>query len=190
MAKRFEALGEEKKVNDCGDGVPCPESEHQLNRRSELVLEAFSDPTKDYKLPSQFIGRDICDPADIFTVLNEEINSLPTIYFDFDKADIRPVHKKELERVNLMMQRIPSLNLILQGHTDQRGSDEYNMELSERRAKAVADYLSKRGLEKRRIVSEWIGESKPVNDCADGNCNEQKHQENRRTELKLQKEKK
>lgn len=187
---KLEWFGEEKRVNDCGDGVPCPETEHQLNRRSELVLEAFSDPTKDYKLPSQFIGRDICDPADIFTVLNEEINSLPTIYFDFDKADLRPIHKKELERVNLMMQRIPSLDLLLQGHTDQRGSDDYNMKLSERRAKAVEDYLSKRGLEKRRIVSEWIGESKPINDCASGDCSEQKHQENRRTELKLQKEKK
>lgn len=187
---KLEWFGEENHVNDCGDGVPCPESEHQLNRRSELVLEAFSDNTRDYSLPTQFIGRDICDPADIFTVLNEEINSLPTIYFDFDKSDLRPVHKKELERVNLMLQRIPNLSLHLLGHTDQRGTDDYNMKLSERRAKVVEDYLSKRGLDKRRIVSEWIGESKPVNDCASGNCDEPKHQENRRTELKLQKGKK
>lgn len=187
---KLEWFGEEKHVNDCGNGVPCTESEHQLNRRSELVLEAFSDPSKDYTLPNQFIGRDICDPADIFTVLNEEINSLPTIYFDFDKSELRPVHKKELERVNLMLQRIPNLNLHLLGHTDQRGTDEYNMKLSEKRAKAVEEYLSKRGLEKRRIISEWIGESNPVHNCADGPCDEQKHQENRRTELKLQKEKK
>lgn len=177
--------GEENLVNDCGDGVPCPEVEHQLNRRSELVLEAFSDRDKVYELPKEFMGRDICDPADLFKALDEEINNVPTIYFDFDKANLRPVHKKELERVNLLLQKLSNLKLNIEGHTDQRGSEEYNMVLSERRAKIVMDYLTKKGIDPTRLKSEWMGKTQPIHDCETKDCTEEMHQLNRRTELQL-----
>ncbi|SMD44949.1 Outer membrane protein OmpA [Aquiflexum balticum DSM 16537] len=180
---RLEWFGEEKIINDCGDGIPCPETEHQLNRRSELVLEAFSDKNRQYDLPTEFMGRDICDPIDLFEAMNHEI---PTIYFDFDKASLRNIHKKELERVSLMLQRLVNLQLNITGHTDQRGNETYNMNLSERRAKAVMDYLINKGIEPGRMKSEWLGKTQPVNDCNTGDCNEAMHQLNRRTELKLQ----
>lgn len=180
---RLEWFGEEKIINDCGDGVPCPEKDHQLNRRSELVLEAFSDKNRQYDLPAEFMGKDICDPLDLFEAINHEI---PTIYFDFDKAFLRDIHKKELERVSLLLQRLVNLQLNITGHTDQRGNEAYNMNLSERRAKAVMDYLIKKGIEPGRMKSEWLGKTQPVNDCNTGDCNEAMHQLNRRTELKLQ----
>ena len=182
---RIEWFGEEKHVNDCGDGVPCPESEHQLNRRSELVLEAFPDKSQSYDFPKEFMGKDICDPVDLFEALNDEINNVPTIYFDFDKSDLRSVHKKELERVSLMLQRLVNLQLNITGHTDQRGNEEYNLKLSERRAKTVIDYLTNKGIDEKRLKSEWLGKTSPIHDCETKDCTEEMHQLNRRTELKL-----
>jgi len=179
---KLDWFGEENRTNDCGDGVPCPETEHQLNRRSELVLEAFPDKNIDYDMPAELMGKDICDPAALFSALNHDV---PTIYFDFDKANLRPVHKTELERLSLFLHRMNSLNLQIEGHTDQRGNEEYNMKLSERRAKAVMDYLVKRGIEVERMSSEWLGKTKPVHDCGAVPCTEAMHQMNRRTELHL-----
>jgi len=182
---RLDWFGEEKHVNDCGDGVPCPESDHQLNRRSELILEAFADKNKTYELPKEFMGRDICDITDLFQALNDEINDIPTIYFDFDKSNLRSVHKKELERVSLLLQRLVNLQLNITGHTDQRGNEEYNLELSERRAKTVKDYLTNKGIDPKRLKSEWLGKTRPVHDCETKDCTEAMHQLNRRTELQL-----
>ncbi|RZS95145.1 OmpA family protein [Cecembia calidifontis] len=178
---RLEWHGEQKLVNDCGDGVACPETEHQLNRRSELVLEAFPDTDRQYDLPE---GVDPCDLPGYLERIGEEAG-LPTVYFDFDRSGIRPVHRKELERVGVMMNRKTDLRLYIEGHTDNRGSDAYNMGLSERRAQAVMDYLVKRGVESSRMEHRWFGESRPKVDCASGDCTEAQHQQNRRTELRL-----
>ncbi|MBN3521426.1 OmpA family protein [Algoriphagus lutimaris] len=182
---RLEWFGEQELINDCGDGVPCPESAHQLNRRSELVLEAFPDPSKQYEMPEELKGKDFCDPEDLFSQIQDEIAQIPTIYFDFDKSMLRNVHKKELERTAIMLKRMPNLMLYIEGHTDQRGDDAYNQKLSERRADAVKAYLTNRGIEENRMEEAWFGETRPVQDCSDGTCTPAMHQLNRRTELRI-----
>lgn len=182
---RLEWFGESQLVNDCGNGKPCSEDNHQLNRRSELVLEAFPDPTKQYDIPQELKDMDFCEPEDIFLKIQEEINDIPTIYFDFDKSMLRSVHKQELERTAVMLKRMPNLQLFIEGHTDQRGSDEYNVKLSERRAKVVMDYLNNRGVETNRMEHQWFGETRPVHDCNSVTCTPAMHQLNRRTELRV-----
>jgi len=182
---RIEWFGEEKLANDCGDGVPCPEAKHQLNRRSELVLEAFTDTNKEYELPTALFGKDLCDASSLFEEIQNEVNSIPAVYFDFDKSTIRAVHQKDLERVTLMMKKLKNLQLYLSGHTDQRGNEDYNLKLAERRAKAVLEYLVQRGVEANRIEYKWFGKSQPINDCGTIPCTENMHQLNRRTELRL-----
>ncbi|WP_255502208.1 OmpA family protein [Algoriphagus sp. AK58] len=182
---RLEWFGESQLVNDCGNGKPCPESSHQLNRRSELVLEAFPDPTKQYEIPQELKDIDFCEPEDIFEKIQEEINDIPTIYFDFDKAMLRSVHKQELERTAVMLKRMPNLMLYIEGHTDQRGNEEYNQKLSERRAQAVKDYLKNRGIEENRLESQWYGKTRPIHDCNTVTCTPAMHQLNRRTELRV-----
>lgn len=182
---RIDWFGKEKLANDCGDGVPCPETKHQLNRRSELVLEAFADQNKDYDLPATLFGKDLCDENALFEEIQNEMNSIPAVYFDFDKSSIRAVHEKDLERVSLMMKKLKNLQLYLSGHTDQRGNEDYNLRLAERRAKAVLEYLVQRGVEANRIEYQWFGKSKPINDCGTIPCTENMHQLNRRTELRL-----
>lgn len=182
---RLEWFGESQLVNDCGNGKPCSEPNHQLNRRSELVLEAFPDPTKQYEIPQELKDIDFCEPEEIFEKIQEEINDIPTIYFDFDKAMLRSVHKQELERTAVMLKRMPNLMLYIEGHTDQRGNEEYNKKLSERRAQAVKEYLKNRGIEDNRLESQWFGKTRPIHDCNTVTCTPAMHQLNRRTELRV-----
>lgn len=182
---RLEWFGEQGLVNNCGNGVPCPEVDHQLNRRSELILEAFPDPSKQYEIPESFKDMNFCDPETLFEDIQKELASIPTIYFDFDKSMLRSVHKKELERTAIMLQRMPNLMLYIEGHTDQRGDDAYNKPLSERRAEVVKAYLTKRGIEANRMEDTWFGETKPINDCNEITCTDAMHQLNRRTELRV-----
>ncbi|HSJ68958.1 MAG TPA: OmpA family protein [Anditalea sp.] len=178
-----EWFGEEELVNDCVDGRRCPETEHQLNRRSELVLKAFTDTGKQYELP---VGFDECD--DLIENLRSQLTDkglvvLPKVYFDFDRANLRTEHKMALERLAVMMKNREDFKLSLEGHTDIRGSEEYNKSLSERRAKSVLNYLLDRGVSQERLTYEWFGKSRPVNDCI--SCTAAQHQENRRTEIKM-----
>ena len=182
---RIDWFGKENLANDCGDGVPCPETKHQLNRRSELVLEAFTDTERDYEFPMHLIGKDNCDIAELMESIQREFNNVPTVYFDFDKSAIRAVHQKDLERVGIMLQKMKNLQLYISGHTDQRGNEDYNLKLAERRAKAVMDYLISKGIDSSRMQYEWFGKSRPINDCGIIPCTEEMHQQNRRTELLL-----
>jgi len=148
-----------------------------------LVLKAFNDKGKQYELPEGF---DECD--DFLENLRAEITDkglvvIPKVYFDFDKATLRTEHKMALERLAVMMKNKEDFRLSLEGHTDLRGSEEYNKSLSERRSKSVLNYLLDRGVAKDRLNYEWFGKSRPVNDCV--SCTAAQHQENRRTEIKM-----
>ena len=182
---RLEWFGESKLVNDCGNDKPCPETKHQLNRRSELVLEAFPDPTKQHEIPQEWKGMDFCDPEKILEKIQEEIKNLPMIYFDFDKDMLRSIHEKDLERTASMLKRMPNLIVYIEGHTDQSGTELYNQNLSERRAKSVMDYLNNRGIPSSRMKSAWFGESRLIHDCNVIPCTPKMEQLNRRTELRF-----
>lgn len=87
--------------------------------------------------------------------------------FDFDKAVVRPDGKEVLDReVVAKMKEHPQVKvLLITGHADRIGSEKYNMKLSERRAKAVRDYLVSQGVEPNRLEVAWKGESEPVVEC-------------------------
>jgi outer membrane protein OmpA-like peptidoglycan-associated protein len=116
---------------------------------------------------------------------------LRNIFYDLDKATLRPESKAELERLNKLMIENPTLKIELSGHTDSRGSDAYNQKLSENRARAVVDYLINLGISKDRLVFVGYGEQKPI--LTDDEINklkleserEEAHQQNRRTEFKI-----
>src|SRR5699024_5015027 len=114
---------------------------------------------------------------------------LKNIYYDFDKSDIRPDAAKVLNDLYNMMVDNPAIKIELSSHTDSRGSDTYNKELSQRRADSAVEYLIDKGLARDRLVAKGYGESKLVNECTDGvACSEEQHQENRRTEIKVLKD--
>lgn len=112
------------------------------------------------------------------------VYSVPNIFWDYNKADVRPDAEPYLDHLVQLFKDNPDLKFELRSHTDCRGSDAFNMELSERRAKAAADYLIKKGVSRSSIVSKGYGEKYLINHCRDGvNCSEELHQQNRRTEF-------
>ncbi|MCS6894770.1 MAG: OmpA family protein [Bacteroidia bacterium] len=106
---------------------------------------------------------------------------LRNVFFDFDKATLRPESKAELERVYQILVDNPKIRIRVAGHTDSMGSDEYNQKLSENRAKAVYEYLIKRGISPERVAYIGYGESKPI----DTNDTEEGRQNNRRVEIEI-----
>ena len=86
------------------------------------------------------------------------------LLFDFDSAELRPESITELERVVKFMGDVPFAKAVIEGHTDSVGTEEYNQALSDRRAKAVFDYLSSRGVDPARLSSVGHGELKPIAD--------------------------
>lgn len=121
--------------------------------------------------------------ADIAKVI--QVNS---IYFDLDKATIRPDAAKELDKIAKAMHENPTMVIELGSHTDCRSSAAYNILLSDKRAKSSAAYIISKGISKERIYGKGYGESKLINKCeCEGKkvtpCTEEEHQVNRRTEF-------
>lgn len=109
---------------------------------------------------------------------------LSTIYFDFDKYDIRKDSEIEIEKVIAAMEKYPSLKLKVNSHTDSRGPAAYNLWLSQKRAESTINYMIRKGISTDRLVSEGYGETKLLNECADGvKCSSEKHDVNRRSEF-------
>lgn len=111
---------------------------------------------------------------------------LNTIYFDFDRYEIRPDAARELDKiVTLLTDEYPNMIMSLEAHTDSRGSFSYNDRLSIDRANATYEYLISKGLPASRIINKnGYGERRLTNGCEDGvRCEEAEHQKNRRTEF-------
>ena len=104
-----------------------------------------------------------------------------TILFDYDKATIRKESYSALQNIANIMKEYPNANFLIEGHTDSRGSDSYNLNLSNERAASVRDYLTTIGMESARLTSKGFGEERPIatNNTAAG------RQQNRRVEISL-----
>ena len=131
--------------------------------------------------PGQTIGPDGCPvPVSI---------DLKGVNFDFDKANLRPDAVAILSEASQILTRYPDLKVEVAGHTDSKGSDEYNQKLSERRATAVYNYLTSNGVAASRLQGPvGYGESRPIapNTNPDGSDNPEGRAKNRRTELNVQ----
>ena len=107
------------------------------------------------------------------------------IYFDFDSDFIREDAKIELEHIVDVMKEYPEIVILIESHTDTRGSSKYNERLSQKRANSTKKYIISRGISSYRIKSAiGYGESKLVNDCS-VNCSEKEHEENRRSHFRI-----
>ena len=133
-------------------------------------------------------------PRDIFLdrlELNKIISignmdySIETIYYDFNKWFIRPDAEKELNKLVQLMKENP-VTVELGSHTDSRGSKEYNVDLSQKRAESAVRYIILQGVDADRITAKGYGESMLINHCTDGvPCSPREHQANRRTDFKI-----
>lgn len=117
--------------------------------------------------------------------MNKKIG-LNNIYYDFDKWDIRPEAATELDKVVQLLLDNPDISVELGSHTDARGDNEYNAQLSQKRAESAVAYIVQGGVDTSRITARGYGETQPVNACTDGvTCTDEQHAANRRTELRI-----
>ena len=107
---------------------------------------------------------------------------LENIYYDLDKADIRPDAALELDKLVQILKDNPAISIELSSHTDSRSSDDYNQNLSQRRAQSAVDYIVSQGISADRLVAKGYGESQLIIQNA---TTEEEHQTNRRTEFKV-----
>lgn len=140
------------------------------------------DAKKNDRSKKMFINLQVCMEE---ATCDKAIN-LQNINYDFDKTTIREDAKPELDKLYTFLAENPTIKLELSSHTDSRGSDDYNLKLSQGRADSAVNYLVSKGLSKSRVIAKGYGETKLLNECSNGvNCSEEQHQHNRRTEFKV-----
>jgi outer membrane protein OmpA-like peptidoglycan-associated protein len=108
---------------------------------------------------------------------------LKNIYFDFDKTSLKNESFVELDKVVEFLKQNASVEIEISGHTDNKGSDDYNQNLSQGRSEAVVNYIISQGIDGYRLTAHGYGEAKPIesNDSDDGRAN------NRRVEFTVMK---
>jgi peptidoglycan-associated lipoprotein len=114
------------------------------------------------------------------TAEDRERLAAQTVYFDFDKSAIKSAERAKLDSVGSFLKNTPTASLKIEGHCDERGTEEYNRALGERRAIAARDYLvQSQGIDSTRITTVSFGEDKP----ADPGHDESAFSKNRRAEF-------
>ncbi len=107
---------------------------------------------------------------------------LAPILFEYDKHNIKSKAAFELDKLVTIMKKYPSMEIKVESHTDNRGTLEYNMDLSNRRAQSTVQYVISKGIDKNRISGEGFGKTKPVENCGE-NCTDEQYEKNRRSEF-------
>lgn len=130
------------------------------------LLDGYHEVTQDLQLQRLKVGQKIV---------------LRNIFYDFDKATLRPESVAELQRLLKILGENPRMRIRLLSHTDSKGSDDYNQKLSEARAKSVVSWLIEQGVPMARLEFRGMGESMPI----DTNDTDEGRQNNRRTEFEI-----
>ncbi|ASV32772.1 OmpA family protein [Maribacter cobaltidurans] len=113
--------------------------------------------------------------------INVTFNEDAGVYFDTNKSDVKGTSAATLDKLAGIFKEYPKSNILVEGHTDSAGSDEYNMNLSKQRATSVTDYLTMKGIDPSRFTTKWYGENQPVGD----NSTAEGKAQNRRVELAI-----
>ena len=134
-----------------------------LNRGVRYVMKAGAPGYLNVK--QEFESDEAEEDADygidfILAALNKP-QVVENIFYDFDKATLRPESKEALDEIVAMMNENPYITIEMASHTDRKGTDEYNQALSDRRAQSVVDYLIKAGIQEERLSPKGYGESVP-----------------------------
>ncbi|WP_306641469.1 OmpA family protein [Sanyastnella coralliicola] len=191
--------GEETHLNTAGLGSFYVPVSHDQPYEMVIRRQAFYEFRQTLEVAA---GLDQCHAVDIHLVPDRSqipppltldvvvekgmVLELYHIYFDKDEADVRQDAMKDLETFYELLMKYPSMKGELMAHTDSRASAEYNMQLSQRRAESVRNYLISRGIDGDRLIANGYGETQLVNLCSDDvECTEEQHQRNRRVEFRV-----
>lgn len=116
-------------------------------------------------------------------IITEDAIVIENIFFEFNKATLMAESELSLNKIVEVLEQFPNMKLALEAHTDTKGSQNYNLPLSDKRAKAAYDYLVKKGISKDRLTSKGFGKANPLIKCV--KCTNEEDQKNRRVEFKI-----
>lgn len=160
----------------------------EVNKEYEIKVKNFGYFEKIMKISTY----NITESTTLYdTVIIDPIPQKPipvNIYYDFDKYTLTKEAKNTIDSTLLIvLQEIPNIKVEISSHTDSKGDDEYNKELSQKRAESVVKYLIKKGIDRNRLIAKGYGEEMPIapNTNPDGSDNEEGRQKNRRTEFRF-----
>ncbi len=144
-----------------------------------VVMDAKAGGVKKQDIPLEKTEKPISKNDDLFKTLK-----LNPIYFDFDKSNIRRDASIELIKVVEVLKEYPTMKIDVRSHTDSRGNDDYNLKLSDRRAKSTVEWIISQGIDASRVTGQGYGETQLQNKCSNGvPCTVEEHQLNRRSEF-------
>ena len=163
------------------------EVSYRVECQKEYTIQASKDgfesntfPVAKATKPGQAKIDAVLKPIDVIVTEKEII--LKPIYFEYNKSNITQEGAFELDKLVQVMQNNDKMIIMVKSHTDSRGGDLYNMNLSEQRAKATVAYVVSKGIDQSRISGKGFGETEPKVDCKD-KCTEEEYAQNRRSEF-------
>lgn len=177
-------LSEEIKVKDCNYRLP-------LRSGYNYVIEANKDGYFNHSIDistKNMIKSDSAKHNFAIAKVPEKPLLIPNLNYEFNSPKLTPESKVVLDTTIMrLLTQNPLLIIELSTHTDNKGSDDYNLKLSQKRAETIMQYLIDKGIDKSRLVAKGYGESVPIapNQNKDGSDNPEGRQQNRRTEIKI-----
>jgi peptidoglycan-associated lipoprotein len=142
----------------CQKAATKPEAE-QLTKEQKESAQKSPEKVTEQKIAS---GKESVESQEKGAAMEEKEGMFKDIYFAFDKYDVKDEYKSDLKAVASWMTKNPNAKLSVEGHCDERGTNEYNLALGDRRAKAVKDFLVSLGVPSSRVDSISYGEEKPL----------------------------
>jgi len=143
--------------------------------------------SENMEIPLKSNYYEIFTPVTLDPIIVGSKMSLNNIFFDFDKATLRATSNVELKNLVTLLRANPNMKIEISGHTDSKGGDDYNQNLSEERAKSVINHLVKGGINPNQMTARGYGKTMPAaeNKNMDGTDDPKGRQLNRRVELKI-----
>lgn len=146
-----------------------------------VKMDGYLFHSENFDIPLAANYQEIVKDVEMKPIVVGSTIVLKNVFFDYNKATLKSESYIELDRVVKLLNENPSMRIELSGHTDNRGTEEYNQKLSEDRAKSCVEYLTSKGIAPSRLEYKGYGESKPI----DPNNTEEGWANNRRTEFKI-----
>ena len=168
--------------------------EVEQKKKEALVLAENEKKAKEIAAKKAVADAEIKKQEKIATIIAAEkdivkdkdrlIIKTDPIYFDYNLWYIRKESKPILNRVIELMKKYPEMVVEIGSHTDNRGNDKYNLDLSAKRATSTRDYLLSQGVDKKRIFAKGYGKTVQIIKCEPSeSCTEEQHELNRRSEF-------
>ncbi|MEJ7625674.1 MAG: OmpA family protein [Ferruginibacter sp.] len=175
-----------EKTTDASGRYTFTLEEYQLLKATATLTRYFTN-SMEFNSPEDVDAEVLMNMPLCLKLIPEVAITVENVYYDFNKATLKEESFPALDKLVTLLNDNPTMQIELSAHTDSKGTDEYNLKLSDARATSVVDYLISKGIPTSRLIAKGYGEAMPVaeNENSDGTDNPEARQKNRRTEFKV-----